>query len=424
MGSHAAPLRYVCPLFFIVVIQKILTQAKFNSEIRAALLGVIFTIILLLISPETSVANAFACTAVFLVYPAVSRMRRLSVTGAMLVAFGGVFWAASRLHILDTLRASGGGADSYPIYWAPDILLLFMAVFICASYLFWRLAHRMAVDNTFGIVAFSVPMIAAALGHCGPSHVFWNGEGLFLASMFYMSNSTLAWKWYKYSFVVVLIVLQSVFMAWYYSGVAESAAVLDLFHASSSPSTVSNGLVSLAGKCIGVIGGPRGTAKWKTALSRAENRSLPDKLDLSKMYPSWQGTFLAPFGYNPGGLGTYLSEDIDYGRYEGLENANTPTAIGEIVAEIQSHPERALLLPNHFEQKCKIDVAAERRKLSAIYIFPYFERAVHRESVRQPVCTYIASRYELEDGPNDGNYYYGLWILTSRVPLASNIPQP
>lgn len=151
-------------------------------------------------------------------------------------------------------------------------------------------------------------------------------------------------------------------------------------------------------------------ADWEAKLARAERPAIPEKIDFAHVYPSWRGTFLAPFGFAPSGLGTYLSDKINYGRYEGFENANTLAAIHEKVAEMNDHPERALLLPEQFEHKCQIDVSAERSKLSALYMFPYLGRAVHPESIRKPVCVYILTHYKLEQEPSEENFWYGLWV--------------
>jgi hypothetical protein len=105
---------------------------------------------------------------------------------------------------------------------------------------------------------------------------------------------------------------------------------------------------------------------------------------------------------------------VDYGRYEGFENANTVEAIQEKLAEIKNHPEKALLLPDHFEESCRIDVRAERLEISVLFAFPYPGRAVHTESVRKPICDYISAQYELEQAPTPENFEYGLWVAKPR----------
>ena len=137
------------------------------------------------------------------------------------------------------------------------------------------------------------------------------------------------------------------------------------------------------------------------------------RIDLLSLYPSWHGTFLAPFGYQPNGVGTYLSNQVDYGNFEGFENANTVDAIHKKLAEIKDHPEIALLLPDNFESYCQNNLPAVRKGISVWLVFPYFGKAIHPESVRQPICDYIRAHYRLEEEPTPRNFGYGLWVAKS-----------
>jgi hypothetical protein len=128
------------------------------------------------------------------------------------------------------------------------------------------------------------------------------------------------------------------------------------------------------------------------------------------MYPRWQGGYLAPFGYKPNGFGNDLTTQIDYGRYEGLENANTVMAIANKLSELQTHPEKALLLPESYESFCETDVHQEKRVIQVLFLSPYFKAPVHPDSVRQPICAFIQTRYELLVNPNADTHFYGVWI--------------
>ena len=141
----------------------------------------------------------------------------------------------------------------------------------------------------------------------------------------------------------------------------------------------------------------------------------PETIDFAAIYPgpdaSRSGTiFEAPFGYKPNGVGSYLSNRVDYGYYEGLENANTPAAVRRKIDELAVHPERALLLQEHFNDDCEVDPHAERRSLSRVFFFPYTARVSHPESVHQPLCSYISDHYTLAQPPVLENFRYGLWV--------------
>ncbi len=113
MGTHYSLVRYTCPLFFILVVHKVFRQKEIGSRLYAALLAVVFTIILLLISPETAIAFAFAGGCLFLFSDSGWPGKTRAIFAWWLLAVAIVFGAALKLHVLDTVKASGGGADSF-----------------------------------------------------------------------------------------------------------------------------------------------------------------------------------------------------------------------------------------------------------------------------------------------------------------------
>lgn len=418
MGTHYTLLRYTCPLYSILVVQKYCKASSTQSRAYGVMLAVAFTFILLLISPEIAIAHAFACVCIFLVSSPNPGGRDFALFFGLVLALAVLFWAALRLHMLDTVRASGRGADSFPIAFSPHILLFFAAVFVCACYVFRRFSEGGARDNTIGLIAYSVPILAAALGRCDPGHVVLNGLGIFLASMFYVSNQRTAWKWYRSTFVVVLIVLPALSGIWFFRTQFTTSG-FNILRESNKDSRMGRSLTYLAGKYL-AFSSPAKRAKWEERLEHLKHGAVPETIDFSTVYPGWHGRFLAPFGYKPNGLGSYLSNQVDYGHFEAFENANSVDAIGEKLAEIKDHPEKALLLPDGFERSCQIDVPAERQEISILFAFPYFGKAVHAESVRQPICDYILSQYRLEQEPALQNFMYGLWVAR---PIAGETSQ-
>jgi hypothetical protein len=163
------------------------------------------------------------------------------------------------------------------------------------------------------------------------------------------------------------------------------------------------------GRKYAAFASPAKRASWKKKLQYYHS-SAPDRIDFASIYPSWHGTFLAPLGYSSNGVGTYLSTQIDYGHFEGFENANTVAAIHQKLAEIKDRPGEALLLPDHFEANCTVDIPAERWLISHSFFFPYFGKVIHPESVRQPICDYILAHYAVKEEPTPQNFGYGLWV--------------
>jgi hypothetical protein len=51
--------------------------------------------------------------------------------------------------------------------------------------------------------------------------------------------------------------------------------------------------------------------------------------------------------------------------------------------------------------------------MTVMFAFPFFRKAVHPESIRQPICDYILAQYGLEQPPTLQNFQYGLWVPKS-----------
>jgi hypothetical protein len=399
MGTNYTFLRYTCPLFFVLVTHKLFNRGGEKWREYAVVSVVVFTITLLFISPETAIAYAFASACIVLVSP-LSRSSKTLVLLAGGLVLSAVFWVALKLHVLDTLKAFGGGAFNLPIWFAPHILMFLAALFVCSCYVFQRLSTGRTDDNTIGLIAYSIPMIASALGRCDGYHVFFNGEGIFIASMCYVSNYQTAWKWYKRSFIVFLIMTSTESVLW-----INLPPILRFSGLGNNP-RIHHALTHLMG-----FSSPAKQLKWETELVSAKDAASPVRVDFSVLYPTWTGNYLAPLGYRPNHVGSYFSDRLDYGHYLGTQDAVTPEAIAEKIDEIKDHPEKGLLLPGPFSSSyCRQNIGINRHFLSVMYAFPYWGRAVHPESNRQPICDYIIAHYDLAQEPTPKNFEYGLWV--------------
>ena len=249
MGVQYTFLRYVCPIFFILIVHRIFKGTSSRSLVGTGFASILFTILMLLISPEAAISLAFACTCIFLFSTSNRNWKWLAVFVAMLAAFEVTFWAANKCRLLDTVRSSGGGSESFPITFAPHLLLFFAALFLCACYIFRRFAGRRLVDNTIGLLAYSIPMTAAALARCDPGHVVFNGYGIFLASMFYVSNHKAAWKWYRLAFIIILIILPTLSGIWLYIPMLGRVGV-DYISGSRNTNLISRSLANVVRKYV------------------------------------------------------------------------------------------------------------------------------------------------------------------------------
>jgi len=409
MGSHSTLLRFTCPLFFILVVQKFLQRDSLRWKLFSLVLATGFTIVLLSISPEIAVAHAFACTFVLLLSLPSRGGNSIALVAGWLVVLSATFWAALKLHLLDTFKANGKGADSLPIAFAPHFLLFFAALFVCSCYLYRRFSARRINDNTIGLILFAVPMVAAALGRCDPFHVVLDGLGIFLASMFYVSSNRAAWKLSRMAYIAFLVLLPA--LTYVRFSLPSMAKVgLNTLSESTDNSRIGVALGYLGKTYIAWFGDPARQARWEADLANARRFAAPKTIDFTSIYPSWHGDFLAPFGYDPNGIGTYLSDRVSFGHYDGFTNAYTVAAVHEKIAEMKDHPQQALLLPDYFPIFCKVDVPASRQMISLLFAFPYLARPANPESIRRPICDYVVSQYRLVQAPEPRNFGYGLWV--------------
>jgi hypothetical protein len=374
MGTNYTLLRFSCPLLFTLVIQRLFKDCTFAARVRAVLSCLAFAAILILISPEIAIAFSFASLCICFFSRSEPALERGITVSLLVVTLSILFWSAGRCGILDTLLADGGGAINIPILIAPHILVYLAVLFLGACYIFRRLRDGRIDDNTVGLIAFSVPMVAPALGRCDPAHVFFNGLAIFLATMCHISNHDRPWRLYRFAFTLFCFILPTI------------------------------GQLLILSVAFGQV-----------RAFNAQVRDLPAKLDLNRLFPTWPGRFLAPFGYRPGGVATYQSSRIEYGRFEELIDVSTPQAVAEKVAELKENPSNALILPKRFEVDCQGNVDVERLFITLAFLIPYQGRVVHPDNARHPICDYIRENYRLEQQPTPQTFSYGLWMPKTKI---------
>jgi hypothetical protein len=376
MGVHYTWLRYMAPLYCILEVHR---AGKAGRGWLAAGLAVGFTAALLLLSPEMAIAHAFASCV--LLFPRRSPLSPAALPGTlyavMLTGLAALLAAAYKMHMLDTLLSSGGGADSFPISFSAPALCFFAAVFVCMCALVVRWRTPAVNDNSVAVILLAVPLLAAALGRCDPGHMLGNGAGFFLAAFLFASPSARTWRMCRNAFAIGMMVLPS----------------FTFFR------------FTLAG--------------LSTAVARRRGAAaVRARIDFAAVYPGLDlrqvGVLDAPFGYKPNGYATYLSDAVDYGYYKGLENANTPAAVERKIDELARHPERDLLIPAPSAGLCAADARLERALITVLFFSPYLARVEHPRSVHEPLCEYIAVHYRLVRAGAPVNFEYELWAPAGR----------
>ena len=368
MGTNYTFLRYALPIYFVLHTDRRFRTREGRSILLDLVLGGAFCGILILVSPETAVAYAFASLCICLLGRTPGIRMRGMTAGTLVITYAALFLVALKLHVLDTMLADGGGAISFPIVPGPAILIYFVALFVCACYLYRCIWAETSDGNTLGLVFFSIPMAAAALGRCDPAHIFWNGLAAFLASLAYVSTHKRAWITYSSAFLLFVLIapnLSEFYLFW---------------------------------------------PQFRLAHSYNQDPDLvPAQQRIERLLSAWNGDYIAPFGFRPGGFKTYHSSRIEFGRFEDFIDVSTPHAVADKVEEMQANPARALILPYHFDDYCRSNERNERHYLEALLLSPYIGRFVHPDFVRAPICRFMDDHYRKLVEPSPETFWYGIY---------------
>ncbi len=372
MGTNYTFLRYALPIYLVLWIHRRFRDTRAIAVLADVLLATASCAILILLSPEMAVSFAFATVCICVFRRGISHLSRAIIAGALIVAFAFTFLAALKLHILDAMLADGGGAISFPIVPGPPILVYFAALFVCACYLYRSLLDGGGDDNLLGLVFFSVPMAAAALGRCDPSHVFWNGLAAFLVSLIVLSTSRRTWIVYGFAFLLCVFLAPNISEFYLFVPQLRSARFFN---------------------------------------KHPEVRPSQEKIE--NFLASWPGKYVAPFGYRPDGFGTYHSPRIEFGRYEDLIDVSTPHSVAQKVSEMRTRPGDALILPYHADEYCRTNERGEGHFLEVLLLFPYIGKFVRSDFAREPICRYMDENYRMLVEPAPETFWYGIWLPKS-----------
>ena len=413
-GTHYALTRYLLPLYFIVLVQKQLRQVDRLAYPFGILEIGAFTTVLLLYSPETAIAFALGSVGLFILSGRKASLAFLLSGLSLMILLAGLFWGAWRLRVLDTVIASGGGADSFPIAPSPHILVFFAALFLSFCCVYRLLVTRQFSDNSMGLVAVAVPMLPAALGRCDPGHVLLNGLGIVLVALLCASTGNL-WKYARIAFLLVFVFLSGLGAVWFYIPLLAKCALRTVAEHSQSDH-LRDALTRAGDFYIDHLVAANTRQRWHEHLENLLRGTgqLPD--DAALPFPAWPAGYLAPFGYRPNGFGTDLNPLIDYGRFEDVENANTPSAIDEKISELRGNSAKALIVPSQYQTMCQFDVPAERLKIEFLLMTLYRKAPAHPGNLREPLCAWVQEHYTLAVEPARSTFDYGLWISRGSQP--------
>ena|GEM_PF-1381321 len=403
-GLNYTLLRFVAAPYLALIVQRLDRRGDDRYRLYARGMCVVSTAILLVISPEMGLAFA-AGSAVYL--SLFGGWNKVVVGGhvAMLVAEAGLIESANRLEILGTLKAFSEGAFNFPIIPAGHILWFFFCCGITAVFVAHRLRGGLKGDGMLMVVAVSAPALFAALGRCDGGHVAFGGLGIVLVSMLLTSSFPRIWTGYRAVFLLLLVFLPVVTSLWNYRTMLSKVLFARIFQ--TEPRGSNTKLDEWIERAMR-LGLGETKAKVKFAKLKSSSQSASE-LDPLASYPDHEVLLEAPFGYRPRGFGSYYSARIDGGYYDGLGNMFTVPGVDRKMKEMSTHPEKNLLLPDNYEEQCTVDMAAERKLILVLFVYPYRGRVRHWDSVWAPICTFIDEHYEKTFDLGEAGYGYGVW---------------
>jgi hypothetical protein len=404
-GTNYTGFRYLVAPFFALLVFRVMRDGSLKSQIKASLLAVVSTILLLLVSPEIGIAFSLGVSAFFVLFYFRSNPRRwVAPYLGMLLLFLSLMIVANRFSVFYTFKAMGSGGNNFPIIPAPHILILFFSAFFAALYFVTALWQGDFRSNLFLVLLISLPPLAASLARCDPGHIVFNGAGIFLVALLCIAGFPRIWRWYCPAFVFVLFVLTALSYLFFYGNTMRYACIMR-FIPGDKPASSSIG--RLSDRIVTKTMVKRfGEAEAKRRLAQLRTLSPEDAtLDSPLLPPQVRGDAEIPFGYGA----THNLTSLDGGYYFATTDAFDAAAVNTKISELAAHPERELILPERYEDECRVDPQSLRKLISELFLFPYRGKAKHTESAYKPLCDYIDKNYSLTVPPQPNTFQYGVW---------------
>lgn len=403
-GISYTVFRYVLPCFFAVLLYRRLGTPE-QGNAHSLLPFVPFFAVILAVSPELAISFAVGMSGflLFFGYLRHKSVLRTYLASALLIVV--LVYAANRLEMLSTMMAFSHGANNYPVMLGPQLLLLFLLTGLAACYAGQKIRERRP-DAVTALIAASVCGLPAAIGQCDALHILFNPLGVMLAGSVLLAGLPKLRRpvWVAVWFVFIGLRLYGLTVEW---GMQfEKAAlptVLTLTPTRYVPQ-VNAWVLARITRSLGADAARTKFAVLQAALTHT-NIDVPSVFHLTR-----NTIFFAPFGFTPGGFGSYHTVSIDEGFFFENENVMTVQRVQAKVAEMQAHPERPLLLLPGRENACMSRAGVGRFELRPPFYYPYLGRPVHVNDVAEPICAYIREHYRVARSEGEDTFGYQLWL--------------
>jgi hypothetical protein len=403
-GLNYSFLRFLPAPYFGLLVQRMDARGGHRHRTIAMLMAVAFTVVLLMVSPEMALAYGIGTLGYFAVFGRWD-WRSAATYATLVIGEAVVLLEANRMDVFATMKAFSGGANNFPIIPAGHILFFFFMCGLVSIFVAARLRTGSRGDGMLMVVAVSTGTLFAALGRCDEGHVVLAAVGIVIVATVLASTFPRIWRVYRIAFLLFFVFFPTVTSIWAYRILLSKIAVVRLFQGEPQGSLTRMDTIIEHGMQL-----EYGEIKARSKFEKLKaNSTIPPEIDLQSAYPQLEGKLMTPFGYTPLGFGSYHSASIDMGYFYGLSNLFTPAMVERKIDELQAYPERNLLLPENFNDSCKVDATAERRLIQEIFVYPYRAKVRHSDTVREPLCSYIDENYQEKIDLVPQGYGYSVW---------------
>jgi hypothetical protein len=352
-GANYTFFRFAIAPFLALEINQI--DLKWKSRRKAAMmiasLVVLSFAFLEFVSPEIAIAFGLGYVCFLLFQWGGNTGSQWITLVCSLLGMSGMLWIANRAHVLDTLKAFGGGARSYPFVLSVHLVFFMLCAFLAALHLF-RSWPRWGESSSCLVIFVSVPMMVSALSSCDPLHVFYSGLGLLAIGMMYLGRSKLLWDSTRIVFAVFFVFA-------IFAGLA----------------------LERENQYFSAIKHPFGPYTSNVQLSQ------------HALFPQSHGILQAPFGFRSSRVEMYDVSWVHLGRFFGMINAPSVQDVLIKERELEAHPQRELLIPAKLNRWHEFSASHPRLWLEVEFLAPYSMPIEHPVSPDSALVDYVEQHY-------------------------------
>jgi hypothetical protein len=405
VGLNYNPIRYALPIAGLLVLRYLDMLPGFGARLLEHLWALGIAALLLHLSPEEGLS--FLVVSIF--YTTIRRWleKRPFVVHLllMLIYFAILVRLTATSGVFNTMKNFATGAFNLPILPAPHVLFSFGGVLLVVFYLATGTFRQRFSEGTTILALYALCMLPGSLGRCDLAHMIGYEMGAVMCSLLIMWRWAQAWRWTRIAYLIIFLAIPLASMA--VASPFFGKAIMAHLYASDSSSGPINRWIEHKSTELAIkkLGPDKGLAKIQSL--RQASRSV--SLEPANVFPSATPVLEAPFAYIPNKLGFYVSPSIDEGFFQGLLNILTPEQVQQKITELDTHPERDLILPDNFRDQCRIDALTQQHEIQYLFQLPYRLQVKHEIHILEPICEHIEQHYTLIQAPASQTYGYGLW---------------